>query len=127
MELLLLTYVELLHRLDISPRVARRVGVGVIQPLLPVEVLRCRVALLLVHVRHQVFVDLLSDHGFHHGKMLEIVVCLEQGIAGVELDQNTADAPNVARKAPTQVENDFWGAVVARRDNGGVVLVIECS
>ena len=108
-----LTYVELLHRLDISPRVTRGVGVGVIQPLLPVEVLRCRVALLLVHVRHQVFVDLLSDYGFHHGKMLEIVMCLEQGIAGVELDQNTADAPNVTRKAPTQVENDFWGAVVA--------------
>lgn len=38
---------------------------------------------------------------------------LKQGVAGVKLDQDTTYTPNIARVAPTQIENDFRGAVMS--------------
>jgi hypothetical protein len=45
--------------------------------------------------------------------MLEVIVRLEERVAGVELDQNTADTPDVAREGPPEAQDDFWGSVVA--------------
>jgi hypothetical protein len=47
--------------------------------------------------------------------MLKIIMRLEQGVTGEELDQNTAYTPNVAGKAPTEVEYDLWCTVVTSR------------
>lgn len=52
-------------------------------------------------------------------------MCLEQGVTGEELDQDAADAPDVTRKAPAKVEDDFWGAIVSGGDDGRVVFVIK--
>jgi hypothetical protein len=57
-------------------------------------------------------------HGFHHCQMLQVIVRLEQGIAGEELDENATDAPDVAREAPSKVEDDLGSTVVSGRDNG---------
>jgi len=40
----------------------------------------------LVDLLYQVRIDFASYNCFHHGKMLQIVVCLEQGVSCVELD-----------------------------------------
>jgi hypothetical protein len=50
--------------------------------------------------------------------MLQVIVRLEQGIAGEKLDENATYAPDVAREAPSKVEDDLGGAVVSGRDNG---------
>jgi len=57
-------------------------------------------------------------HGFHHCQMLQVIVRLEQGIACEKLDENAAYAPDVARKAPSKVEDDLGSAVVSGRDDG---------
>lgn len=54
----------------------------------------------------------LPDDCFHHSQMLEVVVCLEQGVSGEELDKNAPDAPDIARKRPSQTEYDLGGTVV---------------
>jgi hypothetical protein len=50
--------------------------------------------------------------------MLQVIVRLEQGIAGEELDENAAYAPDVAREAPSKVEDDLGSTVVSGRDDG---------
>jgi hypothetical protein len=57
--------------------------------------------------------------------MFEVVMRLEECISSVKLHQNASDTPYITRITPTKVENDFWGTVVTRRDNRGVILVIE--
>lgn len=52
-------------------------------------------------------------------------MCLEEGVAGKELDQNAADAPDVARVGPAETEDNLRGSVVARRDDGGVILILK--
>jgi len=41
-------------------------------------------------------INAAPHNSFHHGQVLEVVMCLEQGIAREELDQDTSYAPNVA-------------------------------
>lgn len=50
---------------------------------------------------------------------------LEEGVAGIELDQDTADAPDVTGIAPAQVEYDFRCAIVPSRDDRRVILIVE--
>ena len=42
-------------------------------------------------------------HGLHHGQMLKVVMCLEERISSKEFDQDTTDAPDVARVAPAEI------------------------
>jgi hypothetical protein len=70
-------------------------------------------------------VDAGAADALHHGQVLEVVVGLEEGVAGEELDEDAADAPDVAGEAPAEIEDDLGGAVVAGGDDGGVVLVVE--
>lgn len=67
---------------------------------------------------HEGLVNRGVAHGLHHCQMLQVIVRLEQGVAGEELDKNAAYAPNVAREAPPKVEDDLGSAVVSRRDDG---------
>ena len=60
-------------------------------------------------------IDPSVDDCFHHSQMLEIIVRLEEGIAGEELDQYTPDTPNVARVRPPKSEDDFGRPIVAGR------------
>ena len=50
---------------------------------------------------------------------------LEEGIASEELDNDAAYTPDIARKAPTQLQNDFWRTIVSCRDNRRVVFIIK--
>lgn len=57
--------------------------------------------------------------------MLEIIVRLEESVAGEELDKDASNTPDVARKTPAKIEDDFRCAIVTSRDNGRMVLVVE--
>lgn len=50
---------------------------------------------------------------------------LEEGVSGEELDQNTANTPDVTREAPAEVQYDFRSPVVTGRHNRGVIFIIE--
>ena len=52
---------------------------------------------------------------------------LKQRITCEEFHNDATNAPNIARKAPAQLKDDLWRAVVSGRDNGRMVLVIECG
>ena len=66
-----------------------------------------------------------SEYLLHHGEVFPVVVGLEQREAEVELEGNAADAPDVARLRPAQLEDDLGGAVVPRADHLGVVLPVK--
>ena len=50
---------------------------------------------------------------------------LEECVAGVELEHDAADAPDVTRLRPAHLQYDFRRSIVARRHDGAVVLVVE--
>lgn len=141
------TYVKLLHRLDVLLRglvdiVVRVVKLVVLEvscgtvvisiinldgscvDLRVGRVARVR-AVLLVDRSDDVSINLATAHSLHHSQMFEVVVCLEQGIAGEEFDQDAPYTPNVAGETPAQVQDDLWRTVVSCRDNRRVVLIIE--
>jgi hypothetical protein len=84
--------------------------------------LRCSRVLVTATARGDLANECLVDgsvaDGFHHCQMLQVIVRLEQGIAGEELDENAAYAPDVAREAPSKVEDDLGSTVVSGRDDG---------
>lgn len=53
-------------------------------------------------------------------------MCLEEGIACVKLDQDTANAPDVTWKRPAESENDLGRSVVPCRNNRRMIFVLEC-
>ena len=57
--------------------------------------------------------------------MFEVIVGLKEGIACKELHQDTSNAPDVAREAPSQIQNDFGRPIMPGRNNGRMILVIE--
>lgn len=69
----------------------------------------------------------LPNDLFHHGKMLQVVVCLEEGVACEELHENTPDTPNITRKRPAETEDDFRRTIVAGRNDRRMIFVLECS
>ena len=68
-----------------------------------------------------------TQNSVHHSQMFAIVVRLKQRHTLEEFVNDAAERPNVARLTPTQLEDDFGSAVVTRRHNRGMMLVIECS
>jgi len=70
-------------------------------------------------------VDLGPNDSFHHCEMFKVVMCLEEGVSGEELNQDTTNTPNITRETPSQVEYNFGGAIMASRNNRGMILVIE--
>lgn len=52
-------------------------------------------------------------------------MCLKESISSEEFDQYASDTPNVARKRPTQSKDNFGGAIMPCRHNGGVVFVLK--
>lgn len=70
-------------------------------------------------------VDTRSNHILHHCKMLQVLVRLEQCVARVEFDEDASYAPYIARKGPTQTEDDLGRAVVPSRHDGRVILILE--
>lgn len=59
--------------------------------------------------------------------MLKVVVGLEQCVTGEELNQDTADAPDVTRIAPSQIQYNLRCSIMSCRDNGGMVFVVKGS
>lgn len=57
--------------------------------------------------------------------MLKVVVGLKECITGKELDEDTANAPDIARIAPSQVQYDLWCSIMSCRNDRGMVFVIE--
>lgn len=70
--------------------------------------------MLLVDLLDDFSINLATTHGFHHSQVLEVIVRLEQGVAGEKLDQDAPNAPNVTWVAPTEIENDLRCTVVTR-------------
>lgn len=59
--------------------------------------------------------------------MLAVVVRLEERHAKVEFEHYATYRPDIAGLRPAQLQNDFRGAVMARRDDGAVMLMVECG
>lgn len=133
---------KLLHGFDIFLRRSRGLFVRIVQlgsveiPNLLVQFLSieedilgrlvlCPIPASLHHCPDQPSVHLLSDHRFHHRQMLEIIVRLEEGVAGEELHQDTPNTPDVTRKAPAEIEDDFRGSIMAGGHNGRVILLVK--
>lgn len=57
--------------------------------------------------------------------MFQIVMGLEKSVSSEELDQYTADTPDITRETPAEVQNDLWRPVMSGGNNGRVVFVIE--
>lgn len=70
-------------------------------------------------------VDFHATHRLHHGQMFEVVMCLKESVTGEELYQDTADAPYVARVAPSKIEDDFGRSVVPGGHHRRMIFVIE--
>ncbi len=80
-----------------------------------------------VHLGYQVGVDAGVDYCLHHGQVLEIIVRLEQGIAGEELNQDASYAPYVAGERPSEPQDDLGGSVVTGGYYRRVVFILEGS
>lgn len=81
------------------------------------DLLRCRVLVATSpnpNLLNHLLFDLVPAHGFHHRQVLEIVMCLEQGVTREELDKNASNTPNIARITPAQVQDDFGCSVMPR-------------
>lgn len=50
---------------------------------------------------------------------------LKQGLAGIQLDQDASDAPQIARVGPAQAQDDLRGSVMAGGNDGGMVLLFK--
>ena len=70
--------------------------------------------------------DLAVTDRFHHRQVLEVVMCLEESVAGKELDEDATDTPYIAREAPAKVKYYFWSTVMPCTDDGAMVLIVEC-
>lgn len=94
------------------------------------HLLGCRVVAsspALHDLSDQLGVDPASNHGLHHRKMFQVVMCLKERIAGEELHQDTPDAPDVTWKTPAQIQDNLRSPIVPCRNDGGVVLIIKCG
>lgn len=64
-------------------------------------------------------------NSFHHRQVLEVVMSLEKGIAGKELDEDAADAPDVTREGPAQSQDDLWRSIMPGGHDGRMILILE--
>ncbi len=76
-------------------------------------------------LRHAVWYG--PEDALHHGQMLRVVVRLKERESEIELEQNAADAPDVAGLRPAELENYLGRPVVSRRNDGRVMLPVECG
>mmetsp|Transcript_1290 Transcript_1290/g.3744 ORF Transcript_1290/g.3744 Transcript_1290/m.3744 type:complete len:451 (+) Transcript_1290:1127-2479(+) len=76
------------------------------------------------HACHHVPRDHSQDL-LHHGEVFEVVVRLEKGLTCHQLDNDAAQAPDVAREGPTEAEHDLGSPVVPGRHDLRVVLVVK--
>ena len=79
----------------------------------------------LHYLSYETSINPVAYYSLHHGKMLQIVMSLEQSVPCEELDQYTADTPNITRETPAEIQNDLWGPVMSGGNNGRVIFVIE--
>ena len=57
--------------------------------------------------------------------MFQVVVSLKECIAGEELHEDTADAPDIAWETPTQAQDDLRSTVMSGGDDRRVIFVLE--
>lgn len=63
-------------------------------------------------------VKFVPNDSLHHRQMLQVVMGLEECVTREEFHENTANTPDITRKAPSQIENDFGGPIMSRGNNG---------
>ena len=110
----------MLHCLDVFFRSFRSLVVWVIK-LTTIEELGSLVSIATSprgNLLDQLGVDLAIADSLHHGQMLEIIVCLKQGISSKEFNNYASYAPDIARKTPAELEDNFWSPVMPCRNNG---------
>ena len=59
--------------------------------------------------------------------MFKVVMGLEECIASKELDQDAADAPNVARITPAKIQYNLWRSIMPSRYDRRMVFVLKRS
>lgn len=57
--------------------------------------------------------------------MFQIIMRLEESISSEKFDNNATYAPDVARKAPAKLQNDFWSTIVSCRYNRRMVFIVK--
>ena len=79
--------------------------------------LRCRIAVApscaTDYLPDDLLIKFTAADALHHGKVLEIVVSLEQGVSSKELDQDAANTPNIAGEAPSKVQDNLGRSVMS--------------
>ena len=71
-------------------------------------------------------VDSAAAHILHHCQVFEVIVRLEQSVAGKELHQDTSDAPDVTWERPAETKNYLWRSVMSGRYDGRMIFILEC-
>lgn len=66
-----------------------------------------------------------ATNALHHGEVLEVVVRLEEGISGEELNQDTAYTPDIAGEAPSKIEDNLRGTVMPSRNHGRMIFIVK--
>lgn len=57
--------------------------------------------------------------------MLQVVVCLKQCVSSEEFDKDTAYAPDITWKRPSQAQDNLWRPIMPGGDNRGVIFILE--
>lgn len=121
-------YIQAFHGLHKASRSSASLWLGVIK-LESFEKFRSWVAPIplghTVDLLDEMTVQPFANNALHHGKVLEVVVGLEQRITSEKLHQDAANAPDITRKGPSQTKNDLRGPVVPCGYNRRVILVLE--
>lgn len=85
--------------------------------------MRC---MLYILCRFDQFCRYFTQHHNHHCQMLEIIVCLEQGITRQKLDQDAANGPNITRIGPAHAQYNFWSSIVPCGYHIRMVVLFKC-
>ena len=61
----------------------------------------------------------------HHGKVLPVLVSLEQSVAECNFEDDAANGPDITGLRPAHLEDDLWSPIVTGGDNQRVMFVIK--
>ena len=68
-----------------------------------------------------------SQNLLHHCQVFSVIMSLEECEPKVQLEGNAANAPDVTRLAPAQLQDDLRSSVVSGTDHLTVMLPVKCG
>ena len=68
-----------------------------------------------------------SQNLLHHRQVFSVIMSLEQCEAKIQLESNAANAPDVTRLTPAQLQDDLRSSVVSGTDHLTVMFPVKCG